>query len=344
VRVLLEADVALAPLTTLKLGGRARHFVLAQNEDDLAEALAWASREGLPTFVLGGGSNVVIPDVGVDGLVVALGMLGTRCERTPEHCLVAVAAGESWDGLVSWSVQEGLAGLECLSGIPGLVGATPIQNVGAYGQEVSETIQRVRAFDREERRFVTLDGSACEFGYRDSRFKGRDKDRFVVTEVTFALRPDGQPALAYPELKRALGGASATLAEVRDKVLALRRAKSMVLSEGDENARSCGSFFVNPVVEAATADLAQAGLGRPDMPRFPQADGRVKLSAAFLIENSGFTKGLRRGNVGISSRHALALVCHAGASAAELMTFAAEVQAGVQERTSVRLTPEPALW
>lgn len=343
--MLPQSDVPLAPLTTLKLGGLARHFVLAKSEDDLAEALIWAAREGLRALLLGGGSNVVVPDAGIDGLVIALGMMGRRCEQTPEHCLVSAAAGESWDALVDWSVSEGLAGLECLSGIPGLVGATPIQNVGAYGQEVSQTIQRVRAFDREERRFVSLDGAACEFGYRDSRFKGRDKDRFVVTEVTFALRRGGEPSLAYPELKRAMGAATnPRLADVRDKVLTLRRAKSMVLSAGDENARSCGSFFVNPVVDAATAELAQARLGRPDMPRFPQADGRVKLSAAFLIEKSGFEKGLRRGNVGLSSRHALALVCHAGASASALLAFAAEVQAGVRARTSVELSPEPAVW
>jgi UDP-N-acetylmuramate dehydrogenase len=344
--VLLEADVALAPLTTLGLGGHARFFTRVESEGDVAEALGWAAQHGHRSFVLGGGSNVVVPDAKLDGLVIAMGLRGRRVEGTGEVRLVTAGAGEPWEQLVAWSVEQGLSGLECLSGIPGLVGATPIQNVGAYGQEVSETIQQLCAFDREARTFVTIAGNECEFGYRDSRFKGRDKDRFVVTEVTFALRAGGAPKIKYPELERAVGATTGapSLAQVRRVVLELRRSKSMVIDPDDPNSRSCGSFFVNPVVSSEAADSASVGLGRPDLPRFAQPDGRVKLPAAFLIEHCGFAKGLRRGNVGISSRHALALVAHAGASSTELVAFAAEVARSVRERTGIELQPEPVVW
>jgi UDP-N-acetylmuramate dehydrogenase len=344
--VQLESNVALAPLTTLEVGGKARSFVRVTTESELAEAFAWADARASRCWVLGGGSNVVAPDHDLDGLVVAIGLRGVSYVDAAEKCLVSAKAGEPWDALVASTVERGLAGLECLSGIPGLVGATPIQNVGAYGQEVKDTLLRLRAFDRQERRFVELDAAACDFGYRNSRFKSREPERFVVSEVTFALSRTAVPRIDYPELARALASLerTPTLAEVRTAVIALRRSKSMVLEASDPNRRSCGSFFVNPVVSAELAHAAANRLGDPGMPRFPQPDGQLKLSAAWLIEHSGFSRGFRRGNVGLSSRHTLALVCHEGASARELLDFAGEVRRGVRERSGVELTPEPSIW
>lgn len=342
----IQARVPLAPRTTLKLGGAARWFASATSEAELAAAFEWARAHEIQTWVLGGGSNVVAPDAGLDGLVVSVEPRGISCQNAGDFCLLAAKAGEPWDALVAFSVDSGLAGLECLSGIPGLVGATPVQNVGAYGQEVKDTIRSLRAFDLVERRFVELEGADCAFGYRDSRFKSIEPGRFVVSEVTFALRRDGEPSVRYPELARALAGLgrAPTLSEVRSAVLALRRSKSMVLEEGDPNARSCGSFFVNPVVPSAVAEEASHRLGSQEMPQFPQADGRIKLSAAWLIEHCGFSRGIRRGSVGLSSRHTLALVCHEGATTRALLDFAKEVQEGVKERSGVQLTPEPSLW
>jgi UDP-N-acetylmuramate dehydrogenase len=342
----IQARVPLAPRTTLKLGGPARWFASATSEAELASAFEWARASGVRTWVLGGGSNVVLPDAGLEGLVVSVEPRGIECRNEGEFCLVSAKAGEPWDALVAFSVESGLAGLECLSGIPGLVGATPVQNVGAYGQEVKDTIRHVRAFDLVQRAFVELDGADCAFGYRDSRFKSLEPGRFVVSEVTFALRRNGEPSVRYPELARSLAGLgrAPTLSEVRSAVIALRRSKSMVLEEGDPNARSCGSFFVNPVVPRAVSEEAARRLGGHEMPQFPQPDGRIKLSAAWLIEHCGFNRGLRRGSVGLSSRHTLALVCHEGASTRALLDFAKEVQEGVKERSGVELTPEPSLW
>jgi UDP-N-acetylmuramate dehydrogenase len=342
----IEADVALAPRTTLQLGGSARFFARVTSEPELAQAFAWAEAKAVPCWVLGGGSNVVAPDRGLDGLVVAIDLRGTNSVETAEKCLISVKAGEPWDRLVAFSVDAGLSGLECLSGIPGLVGATPVQNVGAYGQEVKDTLVRVRAFDLLERRFVELDASECGFGYRNSRFKSREPGRFVISEATFALSRGGPVRVAYPELARALDALQRppSLTDVRSAVLALRRSKSMLIEIGDPNARSCGSFFVNPVVSSELARAATTRLGEPRMPQFPQPDGRLKLSAAWLIEHSGFSRGFRRGNVGLSSRHTLALVCHEGANARELLCFATEVQDVVRERSGIELTPEPSIW
>jgi UDP-N-acetylmuramate dehydrogenase len=337
--VQLEHDVELAALTTLELGGRARHFVRALSEQDVVEALEFASERGVRVWVLGGGSNVVVPDAGLDGLVLSIGLRGVETDARSAE--VRAAAGEPWDGLVETMVARGLAGIECLSGIPGLVGATPIQNVGAYGQEVSETITSVRAYDRETRRFVELGRAECAFSYRDSLFKSQKPGRHVVTAVSFALRADGAPTLRYPELRQRFGDGIPNLAEVRSTVLGIRRAKSMLVEAGDENRRSCGSFFLNPIVTKAEAAATAVRFPGLEMPRYPQPDGTVKLSAAWLIEHSGLTKGLRSGNVGISSRHALSLVCHTGATTRELMTFAEQLRARVQERSGISLSPEP---
>jgi UDP-N-acetylmuramate dehydrogenase len=348
----VAADVPLAPLTTLELGGRARFFVDAADEETVADAVRCAAGRSVPLFPLGGGSNVVVGDGGFDGLVVRVSPRGVTFTAEDGAVLVRAAAGEPWDALVAETVARGLAGLECLSGIPGLVGATPIQNVGAYGQEVAETVRAVRVLDRASGEISELPAGACAFAYRDSAFK-RAPDRHLVLAVTFALRPGGAPSLRYPELRQAvapLGAAAPSLQEVRAAVLALRRRKSMVLDPADPNRRSVGSFFTNPIVSpeqaARVVEVALAGnlVQRPEeVPRYPAPGGAVKLAAGWLIERAGVAKGLRRGAVGVSSNHALALVHHGGGTTAELMALAGEVAAAVEARFAVRLVPEPTL-
>lgn len=340
-------QVALAPHCTLGVGGPARWFVDADAEGTVIEALDWARRRGVGVRVLGGGSNVVIADAGVDDLVVRMGLRGVAAEQRGDVVQVTAAAGEPWDDLVATAVARDWAGLECLSGIPGLVGATPIQNVGAYGQEVSETVAAVRALDTRTGGVVTLAAGQCGFAYRDSRFKSAEPGRWVVLAVVYHLRPGGAPTVRYADVERhlAAGGVTApSLAAVRESVLAVRRAKSMVLDPGDDNRRSCGSFFVNPVVSAEEAAKVEARALDSGMPRWPQADGRVKLSAAWLIEHAGFRRGLRDGPVGLSTRHALAIVAHDGARARDVVALARRVQGSVQERFGIRLTPEPVYW
>ena len=342
----IEHEVPLAPRTTLGVGGSARHFARITSEAALLEALAWASSRSLALRVLGGGSNLVIADAGFDGLVLELALAGHRFEQQGDFVDVHAAAGEPWDDFVAATVARGLQGLECLSGIPGRVGATPIQNVGAYGQEVSETIVDVTAIDRTNGSRVTLTKDECGFGYRESRFKSREPSRYVVTEVRFRLRRDAPPAVRYAELERAFTGKPApTLAEVRETVIALRRSKSMVLDANDPNSRSCGSFFVNPVLSAeACAAFNERARDEGAIPTFPQSDGRTKLSAGWLIEHAGFARGTRDGAVGLSTKHALALVAHAGARAADVLRFAERVRAGVHARFGVNLQPEPVFW
>jgi UDP-N-acetylmuramate dehydrogenase len=338
--MVIRDGVALAPLTTLELGGPARHFVEAGDDAAVVEALRWADARSLPVAILGGGSNLVVADAGFAGLVVRVGSRGLGFESAAGEVLVTAAAGEPWDALVAEAVGRDLGGLECLSGIPGLVGATPIQNVGAYGQEVADTIRSVRVVERGSRQIRELSPSACGFGYRDSAFK-RDPERFVVLAVCFALRPGAAPVLRYRELADSLTGrARPSLAETRATVLALRGRKSMLVTPGDPNRRSVGSFFTNPLVAAAQADaLAREA---PEMPRWPAADGRVKLSAGWLIERAGIARGFRRGAVGVSSAHALALVHHGGGTTAALLALAHEVAGAVQGRFGVTLIPEPS--
>ena len=343
----IERDVPLAPRTTLELGGAAEYFLAARSVDALRAGLRWAAEAGLPVTVLGGGSNAIVPDAGVPGLVVAMASRGVRVERADDAVRVQVEAGEDWGALVGRSVAEGWAGLECLAGIPGQVGATPIQNVGAYGQEVSETIVRVGCLDRRTLERVERSPAECAFAYRDSDFK-RSPGRFVVTDVTFELRPGGAPALRYRELvERAPSGAS--LEAVRDLVVTLRRGKSMVLDPADPNRRSAGSFFTNPIVTPERAQAVREAaerLGLGPVPSWPVGEGesaRVKLAAGWLIERSGLAKGTRRGAVGLSTKHALALVHHGGGSTRELLAFAEAIAETVHERFGVRLEREPRL-
>jgi len=343
----IEGGVPLAGLTTLELGGAAEHFVRATDRAAIVDALRWARARALTVTPLGGGSNVVVSDRGVPGLVLALATRGVQVQREGETVLVSVEAGEPWDALVARTVDESWAGIECLSGIPGLTGATPIQNVGAYGQEVSQCIHSVELLDRESLELSTRDGAACGFGYRWSAFK-TEPDRFLVLAVTFALRVGAPAVPRYGELSAALANQpGASLREIRAAVLELRRAKSMLLDPADPNRRSAGSFFLNPVLAdeplrwLTERALAAGVIARADeLPGFA-ADGGRKIPAAWLIERAGFTKGQRSGAVGISSKHTLALVHHGGGTSAELVAFARQVQERVEQRFGVRLQPEP---
>ena len=337
--------VPLAPLTTLGVGGPARYFVEATDDTTVAAVLRWAGTEGLPTTILGSGSNVVIADEGLDGVTIHIATKGTLWERSGPSVTLKAAAGEDWDELVAQTVARGLAGFECLAGIPGRVGATPIQNVGAYGQEVSDTIVSVRAFDRHENAVTHLAAEECAFAYRTSLFK-REPDRFVVLAVDFLLQADGKPCTKYREVEQSLKGQAPSLDAVRAAVLKLRASKSMILDPKDENRRSVGSFFTNPIVSNAVADAIAAGAPRDQpgpMPRYPAGNGLSKVAAAWLIEQAGFRKGMRDGPVGLSSRHALALVNHGGASASDVLRFAREIRDVVQQRFGVALVPEPRL-
>lgn len=334
----IEHGRALAPLTTLELGGPASHFVEVADADQLAAALEYAARRDLEVFVLGGGSNVVFPDDGWPGLVIRIAIGGVHAGEDGD---VTAGAGVPWAPFVTQMVALGYAGVECLAGIPGSVGATPIQNVGAYGQEVSEVVTDVLVFDRERELVIPMDASECDFGYRDSRFK-RAPGRFVVLSVRFQLRPGGEPTVRYAELQKKLADIpSPELSDVYDAVLALRKKKSMVIDPSDPNRRSAGSFFLNPIVDDAEADRILDGF--EGAPRYPAGEGRAKLSAAWLIDNAGMKKGYTKGAVGISSNHTLALVHHGGGTTKALLELADEVRATVRERFGVDLVPEPTI-
>jgi UDP-N-acetylmuramate dehydrogenase len=334
-------------MTTLEVGGEARFFVDAASEEAVDEALDWAARKGIGSTILGGGSNVLVSDRGVDGLVVRVRVRGAReSDDGSGKVVLEIGAGEELDALVARSVGAGLAGIECLSGIPGYVGATPIQNVGAYGQEIGESVLAVRTMERSTRQIRVFDRAACRFSYRNSVFKEELRDVYVVLTVTLALGRNAAPRIRYAELERELtarGADGSSLSDVRACVLAIRRSKSMVIDPSDDNRRSAGSFFVNPIVAKDTADRIEESVpGTSKMPRFPAGE-RVKLSAAWLIEHAGWKKGAHAGNVGISTRHALAIVNRGGAAASEILAFAARIRDDVRARFGVTLVPEPVL-
>ena len=345
----LRRDVPLAPLTTLGVGGAAHTFVDALDGEGVAAALAWASEQDLPTFVLGGGSNVVISDRGWPGLV--LRVRDERCSFASDgdDVIARAGAGLDWDAFVAIAVGMGLAGLECLSGIPGFVGGAPIQNVGAYGQEVAETIEAVRFIDRSSGATGSVRNEDCGFAYRQSRFKRDLAGSCVVTEVQFRLRRGGPPTLRYPELAAQIAeraGADPSLEEVRELVLDLRRRKAMVVDPQDPNTRSAGSFFTNPELSSeALAALERAvdhrGVDPASMPRYPAEGGRTKVPAAWLIEQAGFRKGQEMGPAAISSRHSLAIVNRGEASASDILALAGTIRRGVRGCFDITLEPEP---
>ncbi|WP_219825600.1 UDP-N-acetylmuramate dehydrogenase [Nonomuraea typhae] len=335
----------LAPYTTLGLGGPARDFAVAETAEQIVSLVAEADRDGVPTLVLGGGSNLVLSDEGFDGLVVRVASAGVRAERDGDQMVLTVEAGEDWDALVSRAVGEGWSGVECLSGVPGLVGSTPIQNVGAYGQDVSQTIRCVRAYDRRTRQVVDIEARRCGFSYRDSAFK-RDPSRHVVLGVTYALELSGLSGpVAYKELAARLDvpmGERVGLADVRAAVLALRKGKGMVLDPADPDTRSAGSFFTNPILTPDQA--ADLELRAPGHPRWEMPGGLTKVPAAWLIEQAGFAKGYRRGPARISTKHTLALTNPDGrAGAGDLLALAREVRDGVREKFGVTLVNEPVM-
>lgn len=332
----VQENIPLGPLTTLKVGGPARFFVRAENEVEVIRSFAYARKNGLDVFVLGGGSNLLVSDGGFDGLVVQIGLRGVVVDGSR----VTAGAGEDWDAFVAFCVENNLAGLECLSGIPGFVGGTPVQNVGAYGQEVSESIASVRCFDRVSGEIVELTNSECEFSYRTSLFNSSAPGRFVVLSVAYDLIRNGSPKIAYKDLKDHFSDRAPTLGETRTGVLEIRRAKSMVIDADDPNSRSAGSFFKNPIVETGQFEMIAADFNG-GVPHFSAGVGKVKIPAAWLIEQSGFGKGYRRGNAGISTKHSLAIVNLGGASAAEIISLKEEIQAGVLQKFGILLQPEP---
>lgn len=337
-------NVELGPLTTFGVGGRARFFADVRTEAELGSAVEFGRSNGLETLVFGGGSNVLVSDDGFPGLVIRVGIEGISVHEMGEMVSVTAGAGEDWDGFVAWSVERNLQGLECLSGIPGLVGGAPIQNIGAYGQEVSETIGSVRAFDLESGEFVDFENESCGFAYRRSVFNSTLKGRHVIISVTFLLKPGGIPSLRYPELQSRFGGVVPTLAEVRETVCEIRRSKGMLVRQGGPDSRSAGSFFKNPIIgdelrQRILAVSLENGFGEP--PMFPSEGGGWKVSAAWLVEKSGFPKGFRMGPAGVSSSHSLALVNAGGAKCRDILALRDLITVAVKKEFGVELVQEP---
>lgn len=347
----IRENISLSQFTTLHLGGAARYFCNCSSVDDLRSALQFAREKGLRSHILGGGSNTIFADDGYNGLVIKMGLKGISFVHDGNDVLISAKAGEDWELLVAITVEKGLAGIECLSGIPGLVGATPIQNVGAYGQEVRDTIEAVKVVERETLEEKIFRTSECRFSYRESRFKLEDAGKYIVTEVIFRLKKNGRPSTQYPEVQTmiersvllsSLADGKESLSAVREIVLSLRRNKSMVLDPNDPNTRSVGSFFLNPIVDKEMLSTINdqwkvIGDGTP-VPTFSFGD-KQKIPAAWLIEHSGFKKGYKKNGVGISENHTLALVNYDGTTDV-LLRLAEEIQHGVEKVFDLRLQLE----
>ena len=334
----LQENLPLSAWTTFRVGGNARYFVDATSEQDVLDALDYAKSRNLPVFVLGGGSNLLVSDRGFDGLVLRIGLKGTAWSGSR----LRAAAGEDWDELVAACVARDLGGVECLSGIPGLAGGTPVQNVGAYGQEIADVLAVVRALDRRAESIVELSKQDCGFTYRSSIFNTSQKDRYIVLSIDYQLRERVAPQVTYPDLIRRFEGKSSppTLPEVRAAVREIRAGKAMLIVEGDPDCRSAGSFFKNPILpEPVYAHLQENA--HEAVPRYPAGTGTVKTSAAWLIERAGFKKGFAMGAAGVSSKHTLALINRGGAKAADILRLAREIRRGVEDNFGIRLIPEP---
>jgi UDP-N-acetylmuramate dehydrogenase len=350
--VLLQENIPLAPLTTIRIGGPARYFVEARNVGEVQEAVSLARSNNLPLFVLGGGSNLLVADAGWPGLALKVAIEGINQVQRTGHddegkILFDAGAGESWDKFVSQAVMARCAGVECLSGIPGSVGGTPVQNVGAYGEEVSDTIASVQVLDLKDNQVRELCPEACGFSYRASIFNTTERGRFVVLRVTYALTPGGNPRITYADLQRHFEGRETVpnLAETREAVRHIRARKGMLIVPGDPDCQSAGSFFKNPVLSKDQhKDLQQRAAARGlTVPTYPALETRKKVSAAWLVERSGFAKGFGSGRVGISTRHALAIVNRGGATAADVLTLKEQIQHRVEEIWGIRLEPEPVM-
>ncbi|MFT4113401.1 UDP-N-acetylmuramate dehydrogenase [Silvibacterium sp.] len=331
--------VPLAPYTTFGIGGPARWFAEASSEDEALEAVVFARERGLPLFILGGGSNLLVSDDGFPGLVLHIASKGIEQDGD----LFRVAAGENWDAFVTHAVELGYAGIECLAGIPGTVGGTPVQNVGAYGQEVAETIVRVRALDLESLGFVEFEAADCAFAYRRSLFNSTARGRYLVTRVAYRLTHQGQPRLEYADLKKYFANPPhPSLAEVAAGVRAIRREKGMLLVDGDADCRSAGSFFKNPIISAEHYARLVAAHGSA-IPSYPASDEQVKLPAAWLLDQAGFKKSYKLGRAGISSRHTLALINLGNATASDVLALRDAIITEVEAKFAIHLEPEP-VW
>jgi len=337
----IRENIPLSPFTTFQIGGPARYFATAATEQNIEEAVAWARDRSLPLFILGGGSNLLVQDAGFNGLVLHIAIKGID---HPTEAHLEAGAGEAWDDLVNRAINLDLAGIECLAGIPGSVGGTPVQNVGAYGQEVSETIESVRVFDLQTNQWQDLSNTDCNFRYRESLFNTDAHNRYIVTRVRFHLRPNGPPTLRYAELQRRFTH-TPTLAEVAATVRDIRRSKGMLIVAGDPDTRSAGSFFKNPIVapSALTQIAAALGLDAATIPNWAAVDGQIKLPAAWLLEQAGFTKGYTEGPAAISTRHTLALINRTNATAADILRLQDHITTTIQTRFNIMLEREPVL-
>jgi UDP-N-acetylmuramate dehydrogenase len=343
--MLITENVPLAPLTTLKVGGPARYFIEAESISEVSQAIEFSRSRTLPLFVLGGGSNLVISDTGWPGLVLKIGITGINHRHGRDEVVFEAGAGEDWDKFVGLVVAHNCAGLECLSGIPGTVGASPVQNVGAYGQEVANTIESVLALDLRDGQPHELCNQACGFSYRTSIFNTSERGRYIILQVNYTLKHGGEAHIAYADLKKYFAGWSEkpTLANIRDAVRKIRAGKGMLITAGDDDCRSAGSFFKNPILSAEQyqALTARAAAKNLQIPSYPALDAQKKVSAAWLVEHSGFSRGYGNGPVGISRKHALAIVNRGNATAADVMALKDDIQQRVEEIWGVLLEPEP---
>jgi UDP-N-acetylmuramate dehydrogenase len=343
----ISENISLSKFTSIKLGGKAKFFCECKTEKDLIECLDYAKTNNLKIQILGGGSNTIFSDEGFDGLVIKIELKDISIHNDfKDNIIIKASAGEEWDNFVKYCIENKFTGVECLSGIPGSVGASPIQNVGAYGQEVKDTIIFVKAIDRETYKPTMFANEDCLFGYRTSRFKTIDKEKYIVTEVLFKLRKDGKPEIKYPELEKYLiskNNVNFSLEDVRNAIIELRKKKAMVIDENEPDSVSCGSFFVNPVLPEKDFEnmSIKIGMDKSDIPHYI-IEGSVKLSAAWLIEKSGFKKGYTKNGVGISSKHSLALV-NKGGTAKDLLNLAEEVQTKVFDKYGIVLIKEPVI-
>jgi UDP-N-acetylmuramate dehydrogenase len=344
-----QQNVPLAPFTTFKVGGNARYFLEARSKAEIEGVFAENKNKNI--FVLGGGSNVLISDEGFDGIVVKISNKGIRVTKESKKAVeITAQAGEDWDDFVAHCVKEDLAGIECLSGIPGLVGGTPIQNVGAYGQDVSESLKSVQVLDRTNCNLIQINNEDCGFEYRKSIFNSTEKDRYVVLSVTFRLIRNGRPKIEYGDLAKIFVGSEPGLMAVRNGVRSIRESKGMLVRQGGMDSQSAGSFFKNPIVDAETLGDVEAaaqsmGILSTDavIPRFDAGDGLYKIPAAWLIEKSGFAKGFQFGNAGISGRHSLALINRGDATAGEIIALRKKIREKIEEQFGLNLVTEPQM-
>jgi len=349
----LRKEVILSEYTTIGLGGPAGFFVRCENDRDINSGLKYASENNLSVQVLSGGSNIIFPDKGYDGMIIKIDTKGIELNEEGSNAYVKVKAGEVWDDVVRLCCERELTGVECLSGIPGSTGATPVQNVGAYGQEVKDVIESVTAIDRKSLEIVTFKNAECNFGYRQSRFKNDDRNRYLITEVEFLFNKNIQPLIRYPELQKFIDSKQYTakeyslkekLLQIRNAVLELRKGKSMIIDSNDPNSKSCGSFFINPELSEEDFEgflVRVKHINKEQIPVFSSGD-KYKVSAAWLIENAGFHKGYKKGGVGISEKHSLALINIKGTTD-ELLNLSSDIMTKVFDKTGIKLKTEPVI-